>query len=237
LDHDAIYTHVGQSTYAKTAFRELDVNRFYGLSHLDELFTFLDPKRVRPHSTFTSYELLMNTWDVLEYPKEIDIDAKRKLNFIEWTGEVEGTTETENTAIQEDGFINKLSLDYSGAYGTNPEFIYNDELGVYERYQFGEKHIDALNDQQLAFENIILQYTSIWTIKGDPLGCMDMTLLTEGEGLYLADGVAVPITWSKTSHNSPTQYFTEDGATLLLNPGKTFISVYPKHRTDYITME
>ncbi len=33
LDHDAIYTHVGQSTYAKTAFRELDVNRFYGLSH------------------------------------------------------------------------------------------------------------------------------------------------------------------------------------------------------------
>ncbi len=232
LDHDAIYTHVGQSTYATDAFKKLKVNRFYGLSHLDELFTFLDPNRVRPHSTFTSYDLLMNTWDVLDYPKEVDLEADTKLKFTEWTGE-ENLVED----IDQESFVHKLSLDYSGAYGTNPEFIYNEDSGTYDRYQYGEEHIDALFDEQLSFENIIIQYTSVWAIKGDPYGCMDMSLIAEGEGMYIADGLAIPITWIKTDHYSPTHYFTEDGEPLLLNPGKTFISVYPKHRVDHITME
>ncbi len=252
LDHDALYVHVGQSEYAKKAFKQLDVDRFYGIGSLEEYFTFIDPKRVRPHSTFTSYEKLMETWDYLEYIKEIDIDKTRKLNFKDYVevGEgvaltieaddetvVENNLETQSDESTELSVINQISLDYSGAYSTNPKFVYNEDKAVYERYQFGEKHIDAATNEHISFKNIIIQYASIWQIKNDALGCMDMELLSEGEGVYISEGIAVPITWQKEDHYTSTQYYTLDGEPLLLNPGKTFISVFPKNRIDNVIME
>lgn len=223
LDNDAIYTHVGQSTYATAAFKVLDVDRFYGISKLDSMLTFRDPDRKAPHSTYTSYEKLMATWDYLEYRKELKSDA-RKFSF-----------NTVDTPLAQGEPLTKIDLDYS-PYIT-ATFTYNATEGVYERSQFGEKEIDKENNVQLAFKNVIVQYADIWTIKGDKLGCMDMTLIAEGTGLYITDGKMIPITWKKTSHESPTMYYLQDNTPITLNPGKTFISVFPLNRVDKIIME
>ena len=37
-------------------------------------------------------------------------------------------------------------------------FEYNPEDGLYYRYQYGDKHIDELTGEQLAFTNVIFQY-------------------------------------------------------------------------------
>jgi len=223
LDNDAIYTHVGQSTYATAAFKELNVDRFYGISKLDAMLTYRDPDRKAPHSTYTSYTKLMDTWTFLDYRKELSEESRRLLfNLVD-------------TPLSQGDSLTKILLDYS-PYIT-ATFEYNETTMVYDRYQFGDKHIDATTKEQIAFKNIIIQYADIWTIKGDKLGCMDMTLITKGTGLLITDGFKVPITWEKTSHDSPTAYFFADGKPIVLNPGKTFISVFPLNRIDKIIME
>jgi len=223
LDHDAIYVHFGESTFATAAFRKLDVDRFSGLSYLDTILTFRDKDRKAPHSTFTSKERLMNTWDLLKYRVEPDYE-ENKFDFYETDTTPEGATD-----------LAKITLDYS--YYIKPVLEYNSEDSLYYRSQFGNKHIDASNNQQLAFKNIIIQNTSIWRIKTDPLGCMDMALNTDGDGMYITNGKMIPITWEKTGHYSPTKYYNEDGSALFINPGKTFISVYPIYRQNKIVME
>jgi hypothetical protein len=66
---------------------------------------------------------------------------------------------------------------------------------------------------------------------------MDMALNTDGDGMYITNGKMIPITWEKTGHYSPTKYYNEDGSALFINPGKTFISVYPIYRQNKIVME
>lgn len=223
LDHDAVYTHVGQSTYATKAFKELDVDRFYGISSIEGLFVFYDPERVRPHSSFTGKEELMEVWAHQEYrvePKEMD----NKFNFF-----------SEDTILNDGKAVSRITLDYS--YYIKPSFIFDKETMEYYRFQFDEEHIDAATNEQLHFKNLILQYTKIWQIKNDPYGCMDMDLIGEGEGLFISNGMSIPITWKKTDHYEATKYYHLDGSELLINPGKTFISVYPENRVDKIIIE
>lgn len=145
--------------------------------------------------------------------------------------------DSENASYTTNDSVNYIKLDYSSGQGTNPEFNYNEEEKVYYRDQFGEPHMDADNDVQLSFTNIVVQFTDIWRIPGDELKCMDMTLIGEGDGFAFTNGKRIPIRWKKADHYSPTQYYLEDGSLLKLNPGKTMISVYPNNRIDDIIME
>lgn len=224
LDHDAIYTHVGQSPQAIDAFKRLDVDRFYGISYLDIYLTFYDENRKAPHSTFTSYEHLQATWDELDYRREPLEDLTPKFYFEEGF-QLEGEP------------LKGIYLNYSKLVGTNPYFIYNEETGLYDRFQFDEPHMDALTDSQLSFENVIIQFVSQWTIQGDPEGRQDMSLITDGTGYYIQGGQIIPITWSKESHYDTTQYYTESGEPLTMSPGKTFICVYPSYYEDNLVME
>ncbi len=225
LEHDAIYTHVGQSVYATAAFKTLDIDRFYGISYLDLILTFQDEDRRPPHSTFTSYDHLIATWDELKYDKESNYD-NLKFNFSD-----------EPILLAEGTDLTSIKLDYSGMYRTNPKLVYNDEDGLYYRFQFETEHIDGANNEQLAFKNIIVQYTTTWWIKDDPNGCIDMNLVSSGEGMYITNGKMVPITWSKDDHYAITEYFLENGSKLVLNPGKIMVSIYPKHNVENIIME
>jgi len=223
LEHDAIYVHFGQSVYAKKAFKSLNIDRFYGISYLDEYLVFYDPDRVAPHSTFTSKDRLMDTWDVLDYRKEADY-SELKFAFNE-----------EDTSLESENVANRLVLDYS--YYIKPELVYNEEEGVYYRSQFDKPEIDENNGIQLSFKNVIVQYADMWVMKNDPDGCMEVELIGSGEGMYITDGKMLPITWEKTDHYAPTKYYMEDGSPLMMNPGKTFISVFPSYRTDKIILE
>lgn len=225
LEHDAVYTHVGQSVYAIEAFKTLDVDRFYGISYLDLIMSFQDEDRHAPHSTFTNFDHLMDAWETTGYEMEADYS------------EVKFTFSEEPILLEEGRDVASLKLNYSDMYPTDPEFRYNEEDELYYRYEFGEEHIDAGNGQQLKFKNVLVQYATTWWIKDDTNGCIDMTLITDGTGMYLTNGKMVPITWSKDNHYAPTKYFYEDGTELVLNPGKTFVSIYPRHKIEEIIME
>ena len=65
------------------------------------------------------------------------------------------------------------------------------------------------------------------TSSGDPKNRIDVGTVGEGSGYYATKGTVMPITWKKTSHAAPIEFFDEDGKPLLINRGKTFVSVCP----------
>ena len=63
-----------------------------------------------------------------------------------------------------------------------------------------------------------------------------MELVGQGQGYYFTRGKMIPITWKKDSHFKTTHYYDDKGNELLLNPGKTWISVYPLSREELLEM-
>ena len=85
-------------------------------------------------------------------------------------------------------------------------------------------HVDDQTDIHLTFKNIIIVITDV---NGMPDGKYnDVTLNGSGKGYYVTNGKIIPITWKKDGDYSKTEYFTEDGNKLLLNPGKTFVQYF-----------
>jgi hypothetical protein len=61
-------------------------------------------------------------------------------------------------------------------------------------------------------------------IAGDSAGRLDITVSTKGKGLYITNGVAIPMLFEKKSMKGPVVYTTADGEILKVNPGQTFIN-------------
>ncbi len=216
FDHDALYVHYGQSPQAGRAFKDWNVANLNGLSYLDNIMCYQDPKRRRPHATFTSYEGLNKGLKSKGYRNKIKENFADKLEFNEEYVKLEGST------------ANKVSLDFSSYQ--KPWFEYDEKENKYARFQFKGKQIDAMTGNQLMADNIIIQFVKVWNIKGDKAGRLDMKLVGSGKGYYVNGGKYVPITWEKKSLKEPTKYFLESGKPLKLNAGKTWIEVYPAGR-------
>lgn len=226
FDFDALYAHYGHSPQAWSAFTALNPPNLNGMS-LEDVMCYRDTdngQRKWEHSLFTSYEGLMAGWEREKYRKEYNEDFLHKFTFAEETVDMSGAKEA-----------NKVTLDWS--YYQYAWFEYDQETSKYLRFQFEGPHMDAATDEQLSYDNIIIQVADMWKIKGDSEGRMDMNLSTSGEGYYVTAGKIMPITWSKTDHYNPTQYYTEDGEILEMVMGKTWIAVFPSYRPEGIIIE
>lgn len=224
LDHDAIYFHAGQSPQGELAIRNLNISAVNSISYLSTIAFYLDSNRKRPHNTYTSLERVMEGWNRKEYRKEPNPKTGRKLNF----------SQDAEITLENGDPITDIKLPFS--YIDTPYFKYDKERKEYMRFQFGKPHIDMETGNQLHFTNFIIQLTNIYHIKGDDAGRLDMDLIGEGKGYYFTGGKRIPITWKKASHVETTHYYDESGKEILLNPGKTWISVYPTRRAELLEM-
>ena len=60
----------------------------------------------------------------------------------------------------------------------------------------------------------------------DSYGRQDLDTVGNGEGYYITNGYAIPITWSKDSRSGKTHYYY-GGNELVVNDGNTMIQVVP----------
>jgi hypothetical protein len=222
FDHDAIYAHYGRSPQADLAFSNWNSPNIDGLSYLDDIMCFVDPNRTKPHNRYTSYSGLIAAINSTGY--RTDIKINNKFNFSDKDYRPKNGTKSI-----------KVTLPFSH-YQTS-WFEYNDKDKLYYRFQFNDTHIDKETGEQLKYKNVIIQYANIWVIPNDSEGRLDMNLISKGNGLYVTNGVYIPITWEKTSHYNPTKYYLEDGTKLKINKGKTWISVFPLARKDKILIQ
>ena len=243
-EFEANYGHYGQVIYAVPILQLPQSCDIAGLPYGEsgQEYRLIDGSSAysRDHAgvtgVFTTYDKLQNFvkevgWDT-DYPE----DYKGHYQFAEDNREVNLTGgETANVVIP--GFVSN-----------HARFDYDKTDKLYYRSEFGEPQIDHLNDQQLAYKNIIIQI-------GPSVMLDDHYLFTDpvcegkaGKGWYITNGKAMPITWKKENWSkldpvietittakykwdvrdcdfNVTRYYDASGKEITLNQGKTFVEI------------
>ena len=164
----------------------------------------------REHTFYTSSELLKSAIESKGYSMEYDCPSPFK--FV-------GADEKATLA---DGNADRATVRFSGY--TTAVFEYDAAKGVYRRSQYGQKHIDANNDEQVAVSNVLILYAPVTNIGSTYLSRYD---LSGGDGYYLSDGKVQELRWSKGAYNKPFVYTDPEGKELTFNPGKTWVCLVP----------
>lgn len=211
-EYDAIYVHYGQSAPAKKILKKGVIDNINGLTY-DAGF-YRESSRVAPHNAYTTGEKIVNGIANFKYSDKLPEDHEKVLSFNE-----------EDTDLENGETAATVHVNFSNY--SKPYFIYNAETKLYERYEYDAPQIDELEPEDenvLTFKNVIVQMSAYECInpKND---LQELTQVGEGKGYYCTNGKAIPITWKKESKGNPTKYYLEDGTELLLNPGKTWISI------------
>ena len=114
--------------------------------------------------------------------------------------------------------IVKIGYEYN-----QPWFEYHQEDGLYYRYQYAEPQIDEETGEQLTCRNILIQFSS-WRFY-DKNGYLNIDVDEPGEGIYITNGQAIPVTWKKHTPWGPTYYYDSNGNEITLNTGKTWVCI------------
>ncbi len=213
LENDAIYVHYGWSDKAKSDISSLDVDNINGLTASDVFWRDKSLKKATEHTVFTSME------KIKEYAKEkgYDRDTNKDLLLNYSVDEIDLSKRED--AVKADTVFMKYS------YYTSSSYEYDSENKVYKRYMSDTPHVDAVTGEQYTYKNIII--TPIASHTYDSYGRLELEDVGSGDGYYITDGYAIPITWSKASRSSQTVYKNMDGEEIKVNDGNTFIQITP----------
>lgn len=224
-EYDAIFAHYGHTKWATAKIKELKVDNLSGLEGVGATVYYRDNSIKAPHNAFASAKGIEAGIKEKGYERKRRKDDNNHFTFYE-----------EDTDLKEgEEASQKVVLGFSGY--TSPYFEYNAKKKVYERFQFDGPHVDAVTNKQLAFKNLIIQYVSYWTIDTKN-GYQSMDIEnSKGEGLYITNGKAVPITWDKNEAAHEMHYYDANGELLNINPGKTYIALFPENRLDKLVLK
>jgi hypothetical protein len=209
-DDEAIYTHFGQSIFA-----EERINAGYptisGLSGYSEAVFYRSSDREAPHNVYSSRDGLLAGLEATGISRSYPENYESRLKF-----------NTKDTVPETGEVAEKVTMPFTY---NNPWFEYNENDGLYYRFQYGEAHIDTENNEQLTFKNLIIQYSQRSVISEQDH--QDYVLIGSGTGLVITDGKVNKITWKRETESDRTTYYYEDGTPVYLNPGKSYIAVVP----------
>ena len=107
-----------------------------------------------------------------------------------------------------------------------PWFVYDSETGLYKLFQNGEAQTDGNNGEQVAVKNVIIQICG-WSRMSNDDEYLDMETMAGGNGYYITNGKAIPVTWKKEKMTSPTRYYDAAGNEIKINTGKTYVGFVP----------
>ena len=213
LENDAIYVHFGYSEDARNDIKSLGVNNINGLTDEGAFWRDTSLKKAREHTAFTSMEKIKKYAESKGYNR----DTNKELLLKYSVNEIDLSEKEE--AIKAD----KVFMKYS--YYTNSSYEYDSENKVYKRFMSGTAHVDAITGKQYTYKNIII--TPIRNRSYDSYGRQKLDNIGSGDGYFITNGYAVPITWTKESRSSQTVYKYKNGEEIIVNDGNTFIQITP----------
>ena len=209
LESDAIYAHYGWSTYAENDIRALGVNNINGL--YDNGY-YRNYNIAAPHNVFTSIEDLYNVAGSKGYSTTSD-----NYSLLNYTPDDVNFDATSDLLT-----ANNVSMTYS--YSQGRSYTYDATNRYYLRYMNNSPHTDRDSGLQYHYKNIIIMKVNNSTL--DSYGRQDLDTVGNGEGYYITNGYAIPITWSKDSRSGKTRYYYNDKE-IVVSDGNTMIQVVP----------
>ena len=225
LDHDAVYCHYGQSSYALPLLEQDYVDNLSGLAAIGDTVFYRTTDRVAPHNAYASAKGIKKGIEDMGYRNTYKDGYIGKFTFAH-DGDPNDLSQEDSydaTHIEPGYKINKPCLEY------NPE----DEK--YYRWQYGTEHIDDLTGEQLSFDNVILQYSSWEQI--DDKGYLGFDCHGGGRMVYITKGKAVDGSWiSFGGDQGAVRYFDSDGEEIVVNQGKTLIEIIQDTEGDKVVI-
>ena len=222
FEWDAIYIHYGGPFYIDDLIGRDDTQNINCIEFGDA--TYRDTAKNSTDNAFTSADRIKKAAEHYDYPLEYREGYADEQHYMF------ASDSDPNTLEQYSDAITATKIDMSPAYPvTNCYFEYNEETGLYDRFQHlsGDSdgpHIDLANNQQLAFKNILVQntYFEVRDQKGYlAFQCHDTTR----DGWFFTNGKGIHVTWEKTSDYGATRYYDDNGNEIKLNTGKTMVCI------------
>ena len=215
LGHDAVYVHAGGSPEAYQKLKEWKMDHIDGVNggaSQEDVF-WRDAQRRKTmgyeHSLLTSGERISGYLSTVRYSTLHKEDYRYPQAFAA-DAEVKDGTPAEH-----------LKLLYT-SYKTGL-FDYDAEQGAYRISQYGSPYVDGNTGEQVCAVNVLLLETDISRIPGDSEGRLKVRTTGEGSGTLLLGGKSTAIRWSRADRTSPFVYTTEDGQTLTLRCGNSYV--------------
>ena len=215
FEHDAIYVSAGGATEAvkkisKDGISHIDVDGAYGVR--DKSLN-----RAWEHTLFANTNTLKQA--IIDKNIESESDTKNILSYSD--------TEFDFTKYTNTLDAKNISIKYSDYRTSN--YTYDEEKKVYLRSMNNVANTDLVTGKQYEVKNIIV-YGVTYTTYTDSgyYGYQRISNIGTGDGYYITDGKAIPITWQKDSRESKTIYrIKETNEELVVNNGNTYIQIYP----------
>ena len=220
FEWDAIYVHAGGPFYIDEVVGRKDTHNLNALTAPSGVF-YRTTDRSAPQNLYLDGSDIYNEASRLGYPLSIREDYSEPVHFQFATSNAPNTLEQ----YSESSVVKKI--DMANAYPvTKTWFEYNEEDGLYYRFQKPSNgpHMDAATNTQLAFKNVLIQFTyhEVRDAKGYlAFQCIDSTR----DGWYFTNGRGIHVTWEKSSDYGTTRYYDDNGNEIQLNTGKTMVCI------------
>ena len=217
--YDAVLFHCGGSVRGRNGYHDRTGGRLSGWEHVDAAsvespYYFRDTDRYNyqgyswEHTLFATGEGLVKAMERYEY------DAPRGLT----SGLLFATV------VQPGGEpAQKVTVSFKG--GKTTTFTYDAQTGLYGAAQYGKDYVDAGNNEQVRFSNVIALYADQSFQNDGEYVRSYYTLTGEGTGHLAVSGEMIPIRWSREAVDAPFLFTLEDGTPATLLTGKTYIAV------------
>ena len=127
----------------------------------------------------------------------------------------------------------KITLPYSVSDKT--ELFYSESDGYYTIAKGGSALYDMLNGTSPSFKNVFILYADSVTYETSSQISFVMDTATSGKGLYITDGHASTILWD-CSETGEMSFFSESGAPLSVNRGKSYVAFFKASLSSAIEM-
>ena len=162
------------------------------------------------HTLFTTGEKLINALEKLNFNTITEEGVDYGLNFSE---DVSVSGET----------ANQITVKFHGKKETS--FTYDADNGLYLASQYGNKHMDAAANKQMAYKNVLVIQAKQDRIKDGKYTRSYYDMIGEGKGYFACNGQMIPMQWSRKTVTDPFVYTMEDGTPLTLGVGTSYIAV------------
>ncbi len=213
---NALFAHAGGSDQA---LAELSANKYPNLLDINQ-FTYgdyfnRDSSRQAPHNLYTSSQSLnsilnknsSNNWN--------------KIKLFNFKATATSDLKTEVTNITLPFSTDQFKVSYKFDPTTNS----------YLRSVNNQPQIDKNNNQQISTKNILVQLANI-TPNDDEKGTVDINLKTSGPCYLFHAGIYESCTWKYV--DSKVIFTKNDGTDLFLEPGQTWIEIFPRNKQNEI---
>lgn len=211
MEYGAPVAHAGGSTdglaLAQSGQGFKDMDQFYNGDYFRRITT-----RYAPHNLFTSGQNLLKLMAAKGWNKPP--------TFTPWARKDDSASPTPNAST--------ITIDFSTAdYRTS--FAYDTGTNSYLRSIAGKPDLDnAASLKQISPKTIIVVYAAVAAgtqPNGKPKTDIDIT--GAGKGIIFQDGLATPMTWTKSGATARMKFTDSEGKDIALNRGQSWVSYVP----------